>query len=128
MEHMTEDELENYFRRKAINFVIENPGRTLHLALIKQLRFWSPIPNFSEYRNLKYGAVSFLSYAPLLILAVWLVLSEKEKRKDFALLCFPILFFALIHTIFLGSLRYRIPVDPFIIILAAGKISLISKN
>ncbi len=128
MKRMDEAELEKYFRREALKFIAENPWRTLQLAFIKQARFWSPIPNFPEYRDIKHGAAGFLSYMPVLFLAIWLVVSEKQRWKTFSHLCIPIIYFAILHTVILGSIRYRLPVDPFIIILASGKIEALARQ
>lgn len=128
MKRMDEAEIERYFRREALKFIAENPGRTLQLAFIKQARFWSPVPNFPKYRNIKYGAIGLVSYMPVLFLALWLVVSEKKRWKSFSHLCLPVIYFALLHTVILGSIRYRLPVDPFIIILASGKIEALSRQ
>ncbi len=128
MRRMDGDELERYFRAEALRFIKENPARAVHLALIKQARFWSPVPNFSEYRNIRYGLISFFSYVPVLILCLWMVFSNRKNWNVFSHLCLPVIFFALLHAVMVGSIRYRVPVDPFIIILAATKIDQLARN
>ncbi len=125
MERMSRPRLEKYYREEAVSFIIQNPGRALRLVLEKQMRFWSPVPNFAEYRNLKYGAIGIISFGPVLLLAAWLVAADRRKWMSISYIYLPILFFALLHTVILGSIRYRVPVDPFIIILASGKLSLL---
>ncbi len=128
MRRMDGEELERHFRTEALRFIRQNPARALHLALIKQARFWSPVPNFSEYRNLRYGLISFFSYVPVLFLCLWMVFSNKKNWNAFSHLCMPVIFFALLHAVMVGSIRYRIPVDPFIIILAGVKIDQLARN
>ncbi len=112
-----------HYRARALEFIRENPGRAFSLALSKQKRFWSPVPNEPAYRKPGCMALSIVSYAPVLVLALWQAFSGKKRWREISFLCLPVIYFALLHTVILGSLRYRIPVDPFLIILAAGKIS-----
>jgi 4-amino-4-deoxy-L-arabinose transferase-like glycosyltransferase len=66
--------------------------------------------------------VSILSTGPLFFFAIigtaamWL---ERERRRDLALLWATILSFAVVYSIFFAKLRYRIPIEPYIIILSA---------
>jgi hypothetical protein len=43
----------------------------------------------------------------------------KERRRDLSLFVLTIMSFALTHALFYGKMRYRIPVEPYIIILSA---------
>jgi 4-amino-4-deoxy-L-arabinose transferase-like glycosyltransferase len=66
--------------------------------------------------------ISVISTGPMFLFALigtgalWL---RKDRRPGFSLLCMTILSFALGYSFFFGKTRYRLPVEPFIIILSA---------
>jgi len=109
------------------------------------LRFWELYPNRikmsqQEYRdklntkdprvvkdtiytpNQLINAVSILSTGPVLVfgligtIAMWL---RKDLRRELSLLWFTALSFAVGYSFFVGRIRYRIPVEPYLIILSA---------
>jgi 4-amino-4-deoxy-L-arabinose transferase-like glycosyltransferase len=67
-------------------------------------------------------AVSLLSTGPLFLFAIlgtvamWL---HEERRRDLWFLWGTILSFAVTYSFFFTQSRYRIPIEPFIIILSA---------
>ncbi len=123
MKKMDKVELDKHFKREAVLFIKNNPRRFLELAVIKIRRFWSFTPNAGGYQNRKYKTISTLSYGPIVLLALWQVAATRKRWRELAFLYLPILFFTLLHTVILGSLRYRIPVMPYVIIFAANGIS-----
>ena len=66
--------------------------------------------------------ISILSVGPLFFFALigtgamWL---QKERRRDLSLLCLVILSFAMGYSFFYAKTRYRIPIEPYIIVLSA---------
>jgi 4-amino-4-deoxy-L-arabinose transferase-like glycosyltransferase len=66
--------------------------------------------------------VSILSVGPTFLFALigsaamWF---KKERRGHFSLLCITIMSFAIGYSFFWGKMRYRIPIEPYIIILSA---------
>ena len=116
---LTEMEDNDFFRGKALAYMKEHPGRTLRLAGAKLLRFWNVVPNCSAYRGGKYVAISVLTYGPVLLLGIVGVVRWRGRPARAALLCVPVLYFCLLHMVFVGSIRYRTPVMPFVILFAA---------
>ena len=116
---LTEYERDQFFRQKALAYIRENPGRFLHLAVIKFCRFWSPIPNYEKYRSSLYNAISLLSFGPVLVLASIGVVLLRRRWPEMLLLLSPVVYYSLLHTIFVGSTRYRTPVEPFLMVVAA---------
>lgn len=123
MKRMNEIELDKHFKRETALFIKNNPRRFLELAVIKLSRFWSFTPNASDYQNWKYKLISIISYGPVVLLAAWQIVAARKRWKQLAFLYLPIVFFTLAHTVILGSLRYRIPVMPYVIIFAAHGLS-----
>jgi hypothetical protein len=66
--------------------------------------------------------VSLLSTGPMFLLALigtWALWFQKERRPVLSLLCITILSFAFGYSFFFAKTRYRLPVEPYIIILSA---------
>ena len=119
LSHLDEIEWNRELKRRALGYIRENPGRMLKLAIRKQLRFWSPVPNAIELRTVKYMIAGLVSSGTVLVLAAVGIVDAVRKRLAALVLLGPVIWFALVHCLFLGSIRYRLPVDPFLIMLAA---------
>lgn len=66
--------------------------------------------------------VSIMSAGPMFLFAligITMMSFQKERRRDLSLLCSTILSFAIGYSFFWGKMRYRIPVEPYIVILCA---------
>lgn len=117
---LSEYERDREFRLRALRYMAANPGRTLHLALIKLSRFWNIVPNHAPFRTPFVVAVSVISYVPVLVLALLGVIGLVCRRGWDVLLVLlaPIVYYSFLHSIFVGSLRYRMPVELFLFVLA----------
>jgi len=116
---LSEYDVDRHYRRKAWEFVRENPGRALQLGLIKLWRFLSPFPNAEQFR----GVWAALLIGPFnLAVAVLAARGCWVARHDvwaWGLTLGPLIYFAAIHTLFVGSLRYRLPAEYPLMVLAA---------
>jgi 4-amino-4-deoxy-L-arabinose transferase-like glycosyltransferase len=68
------------------------------------------------------NTVSILATAPLFLFAIIgtaVMLFEPERRRHLALLWLTILSFAVVYSVFYAKTRYRIPIEPYIVILSA---------
>ena len=120
-EKMSEYEMDHEYRRRAWAFVAEFPIRTAWLAMIKQSRYWSPTPNADQFSGVLLEIVGWTAFLPLILfglLGAWVV------RRDPWLLILttaPIFYFAAIHLLFVGSVRYRLPAEyPLAVLSAVG--------
>jgi 4-amino-4-deoxy-L-arabinose transferase-like glycosyltransferase len=104
-----------------------DPPRVARLAWTKLLRTWSLRPNFAEYRGGWASAVSVAFMLPVLVLAAAGIVRlsglitpiRRRHPRLLALLLLPIAYFSAVHCVYVGSLRYRVPLMPFVE-LAAG--------
>jgi GT2 family glycosyltransferase/4-amino-4-deoxy-L-arabinose transferase-like glycosyltransferase len=127
-----------------INAILGNPG-AFAMRYVRELgHFWELYPeriqmNQSTLRQKMHeedprivqetvfgtswtSLVSILSEGPMYFFAligVGIMSFQKERRRDLSLLCLTILSFALGYSFFWGKMRYRIPVEPYIVILCA---------
>lgn len=119
---MTEYQVDRHYRSRAWQFVRDNPGRVVVLGWAKQLRYWSPWPNAPQFRH-PLGILAVLSFfVPMILLSLFGARSALASDPRTLLIVFgPILYFAALHTVFVGSLRYRLPAEyPLWIAAAAG--------
>ncbi len=119
LQTMSEYEMDREYRRRSWAFAAANLQQVMRLALVKQMRYWSPAPNTPQFKHPLIHAVAWLAYAPLILLAC---LGAWFSRRDFWLLILtvaPIFYFALLHLLFVGSLRYRLPAEYPLAVLAA---------
>jgi 4-amino-4-deoxy-L-arabinose transferase-like glycosyltransferase len=105
------------------DFIGESPARSLLLSGRKILEFWSPIPDATTAGRAHGGAardwVSILSYTPILLLAiVGISLLTPQTRRLLPIYAY-LLTFTAVYAVFLPTTRYRLPLDFFLIILAA---------
>jgi hypothetical protein len=115
--------------RAAWRFIRENPDRFLELAGVKFLRFWRLWPYASEYERPSIIVVSLLSYGAFLMLSLWFLITEGRR---YARVILPMVALAvyvtLVHMITIGSIRYRFPLEPFLLILGSGALISISRH
>ena len=108
------------FRDAAIGFIKDNPGRFAELAWLKFQRFWRLWPFAEEYSSPLYVIGSVISYVPIFILTLVYFIGW-GWRERFRIL--PIVawggYLTAIHMVLIGSVRYRLPLEPFMIAFAA---------
>jgi 4-amino-4-deoxy-L-arabinose transferase-like glycosyltransferase len=121
LRNMSEIERSHYLGDLAAQYVRQHPQRAVLLALVKIARTWSPIPLSDEYGgNWKYvtAAMAFMVPFYLMILyGLWFG-SPPTAAKVFLLL--PAIYFTVAHALSVGSLRYRIPADVPMAVIAAS--------
>lgn len=118
-----EIEKDRVLRRLAIEQMQRDPARALSLAWVKLARTWSLTPNVANYRLGATGLVSAVFMLALLALGVLGVRRLLASRRLLTLLGLPIVYFTLVHCVYVGSLRYRVPVMPFVELIAAGALT-----
>jgi len=115
-----EVERDRALRRLAIEQMREDWGRVLRLAGVKFLRTWSLTPNVGSYRS---GVAGFVSAAFMLVVLAAAAVGlcrTRPKWKLHLILWLPVVYFTLVHCMFVGSLRYRVPLMPLVEITAAA--------
>ena len=128
LEGLTEAEQDQVYFQESMQFIKENPGQFCKLYIVKFVNFWRLFPKtISQNRHTSNSnvIVSLLTYGLLLPLClVGLYLGRKKWSKG-SLLILVSISFALGYSLFLTSTRYRIPVDPYVIIFASVTLHII---
>lgn len=115
-----EERLDRRMRDEALAWAKANPGRALKLAAVKFRRMWSIWPNEPSLRRPLFCAVTAVGYVPVLIFGLGGVWKYAGSNWP-CLLCFlPAAYFACLHMVFVGSIRYRQPAMLPLIVLAVG--------
>jgi 4-amino-4-deoxy-L-arabinose transferase-like glycosyltransferase len=120
---MTETERNDYLAREASHFIRQRPLDSIKLAWAKVLRTWSPRPLSSEFSRTLYVAVALAYSVPFFALFVmgWLTSPMPATAKLF--LAVPAAYLTLAAALSVGSLRYRIPAEVPMAVVAASVFS-----
>lgn len=111
MDRMSEFEMNEHYRNRAIRFATDNPERVMALAWMKARRFLSPVPMSIAAGNWAVGAICVLYYSVFLALATKGIVHLIRDPRSLLLTTGPFVLFLLVHMVFVGSLRYRLPVE-----------------
>ena len=90
----------------------------IRLAGTKFLRTWNITPNYEKLRTPFYMTVSLAWCLPVFLTAILGLLVSLRRFRMLAWLLLPVLVFTLIHMVFVGSVRYRVPMMPFVLVLS----------
>jgi 4-amino-4-deoxy-L-arabinose transferase-like glycosyltransferase len=105
-------------RQAAFTWAAEHPRQVLALAWAKLGRTWSITISATDYSSRLYKAIAWLTVAPEFALALGGLGLLRGRRAVVALLLVPAIYFTLVHMVFVGSVRYRVPAMPFLFVLA----------
>lgn len=123
MAKMTEWDVDQHYQQAAWQFARQNPGRAIELTFLKLWRYWKPWPSAEQFGGLGSAVLVFVFFVPVCVLAArgcWLV---RQQLWAWLLTLGPIFYFAAIHAVFVGSLRYRLPAEYPLCVLAAVGLS-----
>ncbi|PIV17962.1 MAG: hypothetical protein COS41_06065 [Elusimicrobia bacterium CG03_land_8_20_14_0_80_50_18] len=109
-------EADREYRRRALSFIRNNPLSSVKLMAMRFSHFWRlyPITN-----NVFQKSVAFATSGPVILFGLAGMILSISLWKKTLLLIGLIFTFNAVHTVFLCTLRYRIPIEPFFMIFAA---------
>lgn len=113
--------------KMTLEVIRSNPKRFLWLLQNKFKRFWNVVPNAPEFREkFLYRFISLFSFGimmPFFITGFFITLKNKKAQFLHSL----IVFFTIFHMLFLSSIRYRLPIEPFYIIFSMHSLLQLTK-
>jgi 4-amino-4-deoxy-L-arabinose transferase-like glycosyltransferase len=123
------DEIERQrtFSRIALDYIKAEPLTFVRNAAKKFVRFWNVVPNAAEYQTPLYAVIAALSFGPVLLLALGCAAWRWRQWRDLAPIYLMIGYFTFVHVITIASLRYRLPIEPLLIILAAAALGALAE-
>ena len=104
------------------------PGRTVVLAVRKFLLTWNIFPNAPDQRSAGRMVLSAAWMVPMLVLGGIGLLRGRIVAGGRTILLIPVAYFTLLHMVFVGSVRYRVPIMPFVEILAAVGLTVLARR
>jgi 4-amino-4-deoxy-L-arabinose transferase-like glycosyltransferase len=125
--NLTYLERDNWEKDQAINFIVHNPIQFVKLAVKKFIRFWNIWPNAPGYNSGIYKWVAIFSFGPVLIFSLIGVYTLRHQWKKLLILWLFIAYYTAIHMITIGSIRYRLPLEPLLIGMAAASLAEVVK-
>jgi len=122
---MNEGQKDAAWKQRAWEEIRSNPRRVARLAVLKVGRMWSPWMNATEMRNGWVQAGLTLWHGGLYVLAIAaLVMGWRKGLKGAVMvLLVPLLYLTAVHAVYVGSVRYRVPVMPVVHVFAAVGLS-----
>lgn len=115
---MGEVEGERYLYRETFTYLRQHPGDIFRLLVLKTLSFWSPF----EWEIMSHGrGVYNGGYVFLLPFALLGVLSVRRSRPGTLWLCGAVVGYFFVFSVIYGGIpRYRVPIEPVLILLASS--------
>ncbi len=118
-----EVERDRICRETVFDWIGEHPRRSVELGLAKLRRTWSITLHAPGYQGGNFDRIAWATVAPVYLLAViGAILLRRRTALLYALLA-PAIFVTLIHCVFVGSVRYRVPAMPGLFVLAGTAIA-----
>jgi len=107
------------YRRKSWDVMRSEPGRMVPLAMKKLGRLWSPVPNAWFAQAPFYRWASILGFVPMVGGALLGAVVLLRRVSALALLLVPVAWVTMVHSVLVGSVRYRVPIEPMLLVLSA---------
>lgn len=117
------DELaqDRYLTERSWELMRADPSRIARLALLKTARFWSPWPNADTLRNPVLAGLAAAWTIPLYAATLTGLWACRRDPRALILLAGALLYFWMLHMIFVSSIRYRLPgMVPAFVLAAIG--------
>ena len=118
-EGLGEFEADAWKKERAISYIKQDPSLFLQSGIKKLGRFWSLWPNSKDYRGISYKLISIFSFGVILVLAIIGTATFYKRYRAIGLFLVIIGYFSLLHMLAIGSIRYRLPIEPFLIVIAS---------
>ena len=112
----SEAEVGRVYGKRAVEFIRNNPGTFLRLCWVRWLQFWKI---WSPRAGLLANTISILSFGTLLALCVAGLATRAGRAEEAMLLAALTVLLSLVHAVDPSIVRYRLPVEPLMIAMAA---------
>jgi 4-amino-4-deoxy-L-arabinose transferase-like glycosyltransferase len=122
LQAMNEVERSDYLESLGWRFIAERPAEAMRLASVKLARTWSPAPLSAEFGRPMYRLIGIAYAGPLYLLVIIGLWRRGLPWGAVLFLLTPAIYFSLVHVMSVGSLRYRVPVEPLLCVIAAAAV------
>ena len=124
-----EVERDHVYFRLALDNIRANPGRFLTLSARKALNLWRLYPApVSMPLDFKKKLSSILSYGLLLPFCLYWLFRNLRRNRGARLVFLFFLAYTLLHAVFISKVRFRLPLDTLVVLMAVGGIGDVAKK
>ncbi len=117
---LDEHEWNRYFVNASMDRITNDPVGVLRLIPVKLARTWNPMPNADGHTSWFKRAIGLVWNIPVYMLAIVAIRRWRSiGGAAVVAMLLPAAYITLLHSVFVGSLRYRLPAMPMIDVLAA---------
>ncbi len=102
--------LDKRLKKAALDWARSNPSAVARLAAVKLARLWSPIPREPAFSTPALQALLATSFTPLLLGGICGFCRSFRRRGAGWTLLLPAFYVSALHSIFVSSIRYRVPI------------------
>ena len=118
-----------WFVEQSFASIRHDPGRIVRLAVVKLGRTWRPWPVAEDFSSPAVRLVFAAWSIPFFALAIaGLVLLWRRHRAVCIAVLIPVLYVCVLHSVFVGSLRYRVVTTPLLAIAVASALVTIGRR
>ena len=123
-------EAEDAFKKEAWKNIGAAPFTYLLRTACKSVVFWvQPVgQKLAARASPVLGIAAYLAHALLIALSVFGIVQSRRYWKHFALIYLIVGYFALVHTVTVPMPRYRLPVEPFVLLFAAAGLEAVARR
>jgi len=121
------------YTETALSFIREDKSRFLRFSLLKGIGLWRPDPSpttpgyVADYSLLRW--MSILTYSPILLLGIAaLFFAERSQKLILRLWSVIFVVFTGVHAPYISKVRFRLPLDHFLMIMAVLMVYMIVKR
>jgi len=108
-----------WFLTESFRSIRSDPVRIIRLAGVKLARTWSPVLHAQEYRSTGARLVFAAWSIPFFALAVAGMVMLRRDAGTWLALLLPTLYLSALHSVFVGSVRYRTGALPMLAVFSA---------
>ena len=107
-------------KKEAFQWIRANPEQFLNLVGLRLKRFWNIFPNAGAYKKRHYKLLSLFSFLPIILGSIiFLIRINRQLLIKVAPILLLILYLTFVHSLTIGSIRYRFPLEGFMIIFTS---------
>jgi hypothetical protein len=112
-------------RDAAIKYISQEPKRFFEMAIVKFFRFWRLTPYTPLVQQSSMAFITTLSLIPIILFALVTLITKRKMFKQFTPILGFVVYLTMVHMVTLASVRYRYPLEPLLIVIAAPSITII---
>jgi hypothetical protein len=117
---VNEFEADAWKKEQAVKYILSDPQHFIEMSVKKFMRFWHLWPNTYEYHAWYYKLISILALFPVFVLTLMSLYVLRKDLKRLSILYLFIGYYTALHMVTIGSIRYRLPLEPIMIALSSA--------